>query len=104
MTSKADKLRINHPKLDKRVKLTDEQRKEIKENKLGLSQRKLAQDYGVSRRLIQFILDPEKLEENKKRREERGGSKIYYDKDKHKESMRIHRKRKTDLFNEGLIK
>lgn len=59
-------MKIAGTKLDRRRKLTEEQKKEIFENKLGLSQRKLAAMYEVSRRTIQFILDPEKLIENKK--------------------------------------
>lgn len=90
-------------KHDKRVKLTPEQKEEIRENKECLSQRKLAKKYGVSRRTIQFILDPKKLEENKKRRAERGGSKIYYDREKHNDYMKTHRRYKQDLHLKGDI-
>ena len=54
--------------------------------------------YGVSRRTIQFILDPEKLLENKKRRAERGGWKQYYDKDAHTEAIKEHRSYKQELY------
>lgn len=80
---------------DRRVKLTDEQRREIAANAEGLSQRELARRYGVSRRTITFILDPDKLEQNRQRRQERGGSKQYYDKDVHCTSMRVHRRYKA---------
>ena len=97
-------LTIKNKKLDRRVKLTDKQREEIKLLKgTGISQNQVAIQYGVSRRLIQFIWNPEQLEENKKRREERGGSKQYYDKEKHREVMREHRAYKKQLKKKGLI-
>jgi len=46
------------------AKLTPKESEEIRENAEGLSQRKLAAKYGVSRRLITFILDPEKHARN----------------------------------------
>ena len=103
MPYKSEKIRIEHTKHDRRIKLTDEQRQEIRVNKENLSQRKLAIKYGVSRRLITFILDPNKHEENKKRRAERGGTKIYYDKEKNREVKKEHRKYKQELFLKGEI-
>lgn len=84
---------------DRRVKLTEQQRHEIKINELGLSQRALSAEYGVSRRLIQFILDPSKHEENVKRRKEREVN--YYDREKHKEYMKDHRRYKQKIHMEG---
>jgi len=104
MPRKSDTIPINNKDLDRRIRLTDEQRKEIAENKGMLSQRKLAKLYGVSRRLIQFILDPTKHKENLKRREERGGTMAYYDKVKHREAMKEHRNYKKLLYQKGLIK
>lgn len=95
---------INNKKLDRRVKLTDKQRNEIKLLKgTGVSQNSVALQYGVSRRLIDFIWHPEKHEENKRRREERGGSRQYYNKEKHREAMREHRAYKKELKQKGLI-
>jgi hypothetical protein len=57
--------------VDKRVKLTKEQKEEIiafrqlHGSKRGYGDRVLAEMYGVSRRTIQFILDPNKLEVNR---------------------------------------
>lgn len=87
------------------TKLTTEQKAEIKKKyETGsYSQRQLASEYGVSRRTIQFIIDPQKLEENKKRREERGGSSIYYNREKHTEAMRKHRRYKQELYTNGEI-
>ena len=103
MPSAIDKNHIVGSKYDRRSKLTLEQKKEIKENKLGLSQRKLAELYEVSRRTITFILDPDKLKANLERRKERGGSKQYYDKDKHTKCISDLRAYKKGLLNKGLI-
>lgn len=89
------------PEDDKRVKLIEVQRNEIVEKYGKISQRKLALEYGVSRRTIQFIGDPDKLKKNLKARAERGGSKIYYDKDKHTQAMKTHRTHKQDLYING---
>lgn len=93
-------------KHDKRVKLTPEQKKEIHEAyKTGMySQRQLAAMYGVSKRLITFCIDPEKLKENLEARKARGGSKQYYQKEKQTAYMREHRNHKQKLFVEGKIK
>ena len=104
MPRKSDRLTINNKKLDKRVKLTDKQREEIKVLKGGaLSQNAVALQYGVSRRTIQFIWFPEQHEENKKRRAERGGSAQYYNREEHNASMRKHREYKKELHEKGLI-
>jgi hypothetical protein len=103
MPYKSEKIKIQGGKYDRRVKLTPEEKKEIHTNALGLSQRALASKYGVSRRTITFILDPNKLEENKKRRKERGGSKQYYKPDEWAETMREHRHYKHNLHKKGLI-
>jgi hypothetical protein len=102
MPFKSEKINL-HETQKRSAKLTSAQRTEI-HNKYatGLySQKGLAQEYGVSRRLVQFIIDPSKHEENLKRRAERGGSKQYYDKDKHTEAMREHRQYKQELFLKG---
>jgi acetyl-CoA carboxylase carboxyltransferase component len=96
--------KINLKETQKRsAKLTTEQREEIaKKYKTGTySQKGLALEYEVSRRLVQFIIDPKKHEENLKRRAERGGSKQYYDKEKHTKAMKKHRHYKQGLFLKG---
>lgn len=104
MPYKSEKIKIEGTKYDRRIKLTKEKKKEIYENVLNLSQRVLASKYGVSRRTIQFILDPEKLKENLKRRKERGGSKKYYNREEWAETKKEHRKYKEELKIKGLIK
>lgn len=105
MPRKSDSKPIENEKLDRRVKLTSEDKENIKltAETGNYSQRQIASMFGVSRRTIQFILDPEKLEENKKRRKERGGWKQYYDKEKHSQSMKEHREYKKELNKKGLL-
>ena len=85
---------------DRRVKLNDTQRQEIRElyDSGSYSQRGLAKLYGVSRRLIIFILDPLKHQANIARRKERLETKSYYDKDKQRAYMQSHRQYKQQLY------
>lgn len=64
--------------LKRNVKLSNEDKLEIKELKGKISQRKCAKAWNVSRSTIRWIWMPEKLERNKELREERGGDKYYY--------------------------
>ena len=99
-----DKMKI--PKeYDRRRKLSEEDKEEIrKQYRVVKSQRKLAKAWNVSRRLITFILDPEKERQNKHRYKERGGSKVYYDRERHTKAMKIHRKRKRELYLKNKLK
>jgi transposase len=65
----------------------------------GWSQRKLAKEFNVSRRLITYIQDPKKKERNLLMRKQRGGSQIYYDKEYNTAKMREYRRYKVDLLN-----
>jgi len=92
--------------LDKRRKLSDADKEEIQYRYLkvgGVSQRDLAKEYNVSRRLIVFCIYPERQEKNYKNRVNNGGSKSYYDKDKNREYMQKHRLRKKELNEKGLL-
>jgi len=89
---------------DRRVKLTDQQRSEIFKLYHTISQRKLAKLYGVSKRLIQFIGDPRQLEENKLKRNEKGGSKQYYNSEYNTLKIREHRKYKYKLYKQSRLK
>lgn len=106
MPRKSDRIPINDKTKDKRVKLTEEQRESIREEyKLGtISTRALAEKYGVSRRTIQFVIDPEKLKRNKQLFAERQKDGRYYDKDKHREYMKKHRDYKKYLYSKGDLK
>lgn len=91
------------PQTDRRIKLTEQQKDEIRAT-IGMSQRELAALYGVSRRTIQFVKNPDSLAENIARRNERGGSMKYYDKEKHRQYMKKHRNHKSELNKNGLLK
>jgi hypothetical protein len=100
MPSKIDKIIIDDAFLKKSAKLLPCQKEMIVYwNNRGSSQRKLALMFNVSRRLIQFILDPSKHQANLEARKERGGSKIYYKREKHTKATKEHRKYKTQLLN-----
>jgi hypothetical protein len=103
MPYKSEKIRLNKSQ-DRRVKLTDEQREEIRHKyETGLySQRKLAAEYGVSRRLITFILDENKYERAKEQFKERRKDGRYKEsKAKHAAVMREHRHYKQSLYEKG---
>jgi len=79
---------------DRRVKLLPCQKELINQlYSTGVwSQRALAKRFRVSRRLISFVLFPERLQENIDSRNARGGSKIYYDRDDHNKATDAYRK------------
>lgn len=106
MPFRVDKMTIGNPENDNRVKLSDADRKKIVEEfKTGLiSQRALARKYNVSRRLISFILDPEKAERAKEQYKERRKDGRYYKREKHNEAMKRHRSHKRELDSKGLLK
>ena len=105
MPFKSDAIPINNPKHDKRVKLTDEDKENIRtEYAAGdTSYSKLAAKYGVSKRTIQFVIKPEKLEKAKEQFKERRKDGRYYDREKHNAGVRKHRQYKKELFDKGLI-
>lgn len=103
MPYKSEKIRIEKTKLDRRIKLNPEQKDKIASLKGTISLRKCAQEYGVDKRTIQFIWYPERLEQCKQRRQERGGWRQYYSKEKWAETMKEHRHYKQELFLEGKI-
>jgi len=96
MPYRFEKLKLLIPKnKDRRRKLTDEDREEIKHLYGKVSQRKLASMFKVSRRLIIFIGCPEKLARNK---ETRPISSVYYNRERHKKYMKKHRDYQKSMF------
>lgn len=92
--------------LDRRVKLTETERAEIKWTReaTGESYGSLARKYGVSKRLIMFICNPEmeaKCKEQAKKRRQDGRYKPI--KEGWASTMREHRQYKQQLFKEGKI-
>lgn len=102
----SDTISINNENLDRRVKLTKEDKDLIiwLREEEQISYQKLANRFGVSKRLIIFVCKPESLEKSKLDRQNRGGWKQYYDKDYNTISQREHRNYKKELYSKGLIK
>jgi DNA-binding XRE family transcriptional regulator len=106
MPRKSDAVAINNEKLDRRVKLTAQDKELVKwlREEEEISYQKLADRFGVSKRLIIFICKPETKIKDLENRAKRGGSKIYYDRESHNASIKDHRDYKKELFQRGLIK
>lgn len=99
MPYKTDKMKLDSPFLDRRVKLLPCQKEMVASlHTRGASISGIARMYGVSKRLIQFIIFPEKLAMSLKRRAERGGSKIYYDREYHNQKTKEHRHYKNQTL------
>ena len=83
---------------DRRYKLSEQEKDEIRENMDGLSQRKLAFKYNVDRRTIGYVINPERyleiLASNKQR-----GRKQYYDKTRNREAVKSTRHYRHELLN-----
>lgn len=106
MPYKSEKIKIEGTKLDRRRKLTEDQKAYIRwlREEEGLSQRKLAAMFGVSRRLITFILDPEKEKRSKERGKQlRKEGRYKYTKEQWAETMKEHRHYKEQLHKDGII-
>lgn len=106
MPYKAEKIKLPR-ELDRRVKLTDEQREEIKHKySTGLySQRALASEYKVSRRLIQFITDEDKAQRaSELLRERKKDGRYKPTKEEWNKIVREHRQYKHNLYIEGKLK
>lgn len=88
---------------DRRRKLTDAQKAEIEHRYKagGVSARQLATEYGVSKKLILLIVNPEAKAKNDKYIKEHWSD--YYDKDKHRDAVRAMRAHKKDLDERGLL-
>lgn len=98
MARKKD-IAIKNPIFDRRFKLLPCQIEMIPTwYKQGESINELAKRLKVSYSTIYFITKPYQAERNKELGIKRGGSSIYYDKNKHTESVTKHRKYKTQLF------
>lgn len=95
----SEKHAIKDPFLDKRTKLLPCQKEMvIYWSNQGLSMRKIAAMFNCSKRLIQFIINPEAHKKNKQQREDRGGWRQYYNKEDHREAQKAHRKHKDNVY------
>lgn len=102
MPYKTDNQALKDPFLSRRVKLLPCQKEMVGYwyKVMGASINGIAKMFRVNKRTIQFILFPERLKKNKELRNDRGGSKIYYDKEYHKEQMKVHRRYKYDTLKD----
>jgi len=86
--------------LDRRVKITNNHKAYI----LGeyflteKSQRQISRETGISRRMISFILFPERLKKASEQYKERRKDGRYYKKEKHTQQMKSYRRYKQKLF------
>ena len=103
MPYKSEKIKLQGLQ-DRRRKLTDEQKEEIRAiyatGKVG--QRPLAKQFGVSRSLIQIIVNPEIAEKKKQRMKEHWRE--YSDREQLTKSVRNLRKYKQELYLKGELK
>jgi hypothetical protein len=94
-----DKQKLDNYFIDGRTKMLPCQKERcIALYEEGTGIRALSRMFNVSRRLIQFLLFPERKEKNLQDREERGGTMKYYDKDYHKFHMKKHRAKKHKIL------
>jgi DNA-binding XRE family transcriptional regulator len=105
MPYKSEKINIQGTENDRRIKLTADDKELIKwlREEEQISYQKLANQFNVSKRTIIFICKPETLEACKKKREERGGWKQYYEKEKNSQSVKETRNYKQKLYLDGKI-
>lgn len=103
MPFKSEKLLLG--KYDRRVKLNDVQRDEIKElRKQGLSYAKIAKQYDVSKSLIIMVCNPDIAERKRMASMERHREGRYTPtKEEWAATMREHRRYKHQLYKEGKI-
>lgn len=102
MPYKSDALHLP-PRLDRRVRLLPCQRRMVPVMYASgqYSINGLASAWKVSKRLIQFILFPERQAKNLRDRAARGGSKQYYDKTKNTSAVRNSRRYKHGSYKKG---
>ena len=104
MPYKSETIKLT-PTQDRRRKLTDEQKEEIKRlYETGLiGQRQLAKQFGVSRSLIQIIVNPN-IAEAKKQRIKDHWRDYRPTKEEWAATMREHRHYKQELYVKGELK
>ena len=102
----SDKVTINNRSLDRRVKITEQDKKKIREwyFEKRFTIRGIAKLVPFSRRSIQFILFPERMEKVQERAKEIKRWSKYNKKEIHTPAMRRHRAYKKQLWLEGKIK
>jgi hypothetical protein len=97
MPYRREKIALNDPFLDRRRKLLPCQEEMVHYwyKVLGVSINKISRDFKVNKRLIQFILFPERKKKNVELRNARGGSQIYYNREEHNAAVKSLRQYKN---------
>lgn len=106
MPYKAEKIKLPR-EYDRRIKLTEEQKDEIRHKyETGFySQRQLAAEYNVSRRLITFVLDDSKRQRCAELfKERRKDGRYTPSKQERNKTSREYRKYKAELYKQGKLK
>lgn len=112
MPYKSEKIKIEGTDFDRRRKFTDATKNKVRQIYFShpdgyISQRELARRFGISRRMISFILFPQKLADYQKYRRDTHYSQEYYKRytkgRKWAETIREHRHYKNELSKKGLI-
>lgn len=86
---------------NRRVKLLPKDKEKIKQLYAdGTSINGIARAFSVSKRLIQFVLFPDRAEKSKQLRKIRGGSKIYYDRERNRMAQLDTRKYKQKIYKQ----
>ncbi len=94
-----DATKLDSPFLDRRCKLLPCQKEMIHWwYAHGVGIRALARMFHVDKRLIQFELFPERKKKNIEDRRDRGGSAVYYNKERSTKAIRDHRRYKYDIL------
>jgi hypothetical protein len=107
MPLKIQSIKIEKTKYDRRIKLFDEEREEVKEkHEAGQSIKSLAREYKVDKNIIKIIVNPEFAEsfrqKNIERQRQYREEKTYLP--QRNGYMRNHRRYKQKLYKEGKIK
>lgn len=99
MSKFLDSLRVPKAK-DKRRKLSEEDKEEIRKSYIKgvYGCQRIANEWGVSKRTVQFIVDSGKIKRAQELYKKRRQDGRYYNKEKHAEAMREHRKHVRDCL------
>jgi hypothetical protein len=101
MPYKTEKIKLGDPFLDRRTKLLPCQREMVHYwHTRGVSINAIARMFKVHKRLIQFELFPERKKLNLQHRKNRGGTMVYYKKEKHTAAIREHRHYKYNTLKD----
>lgn len=100
MPYKSERIKIEGTQYDRRVKLSPDKKEYVRwlREEEKLSYNKLAKMFNVSKRLIQFVCNPEIEKKAKERFKELRKDGRYYDRQAHNESMQSMRKYKQELY------